>query len=131
MKRTGFKPRRLADVIAIHGGGQVIPFPRAPIRPVSKQRARENRQRAAMADRLWPGRHDGTVLCTGRPGCTQRAEDLHEPRFRSRGGGITDPDGCRPLCRSCHDWVHAHPAEAETLGLAISSWDNNGGDVAL
>ena len=65
----------LANVVYLDRAAKVL-----PLRPVSKRRARQNRQRAAMADRLWPDRRDGTVLCAV-PGCGQRADDLHEPRF--------------------------------------------------
>ena len=119
----------LAEVITITGGARVVPL-RKPIRAASKRRARVNRQRAAMADRLWPDRREGTVLCAGRPGCTARAEDLHEPRFRSRLGSITDPDNGRPVCRACHLWIHTHEVEAARLGLAVNSWADDGGDAA-
>lgn len=101
----------------ITGGGQVLPF-RKPIRPVSKQRARENRQRAKMADRRWPGRRDGTVMCAV-PGCGQRADDLHEPLSRARGGGITDEDNAIQICRPHHDELTFRP-ESE-LGWAYAA----------
>ncbi len=95
-----------------------------PIKPVSDKRRAENRERAAMADRLWPDRREGTVMCgCGRPGCHRRADDLHEPRFRSRLGSPADPENVIPLARECHDWVHAHPEEARELGLAVHSWE--------
>ena len=95
---------------------------RGRIRPVSLKRQWENRERQAMADRRWPDRRDGTVMC-GVPCCPQRASDLHEPKFRSRLGSITDPENAIPVCREHHDWIHAHPLEAHELGLAVNSWE--------
>jgi hypothetical protein len=98
------------------------------IRPVSPKRQQETRERAAMADRLWPDRREGTVMCQcGRPGCHRRATDLHEPRFRSRLGAITDPDNAIPVARECHDWIHTHEQEAQELGLAVHTWVAKGG----
>ena len=154
----GEGPRRTADVIILRGGGKVLPFPkrpkdttavnawrlvnviledkrdrtapkRVPLKAVSGKRARENRQRAAMADRLWPDRHEGTVMCTV-PECGRPADDLHEPKFRSRGGSIVDEGNAAPVCRTHHEWIHAHPVEAARLGLAVPSWDDPGGGSA-
>ena len=45
----------LANVVYLDRAAKVL-----PLRPVSKRRARQNRRRAVMADRLWPDR--GTAL---------------------------------------------------------------------
>lgn len=89
------------------------------IKPVSTKRAAENRERRAMKERRWP---DGERPWCARPGCPNLADDLHEPKFRSRLGSITDEANTVPLCRECHDWVHAHPAKASEIGLAVNSW---------
>ena len=53
-----------------------------------------------MADRLWPDRRDGTVLCAV-PGCGQRADDLHEPLSRASGGGDRRPENnCVPIVQA-------------------------------
>ena len=83
-----------------------------PIRKVSAKRAKANRERRAMVDRLYPDRQP---MC-GRPGCPRWADDLHEPLTRARGGSITDPDNQVPLCRPCHDELTFTP-ESE-LGWA-------------
>ena len=136
LTRVGFKPpaERIAEVIVLNGGGLVLPFPpRTQINPVSKRRARENRQRTAMADRHWPDRREGTVMCT-RPGCDRLADDLHEPLSRARGGSIVDPENSAPLCRPCHDEVTFKPESelgwAYGAGLLKHSWHDNGGDDA-
>lgn len=88
------------------------------IPPVSRKRARENRQRAAMADRRWPDRRDGTVMCgCGRPECHRRADDLHELLSRARGGSITDEANTVPLARECHAEITLGPDWAYKAGL--------------
>jgi hypothetical protein len=95
-----------------------------PINPVSDNRQAGNRERAKMAGRLWPNRRDGTVMCgCGRPECHRRADDLHEPKFRSRLGSPADPENVIPVSRECHDWIHTHEQEAHELGLAVHSWE--------
>jgi len=85
---------------------------------VSRKRAAENRERAAMANRLWPDRREGTVMCQcGRPECHRRADDLHEPLTRARGGSITDEANARPLARECHDEITLGPDWAYRAGL--------------
>lgn len=89
-----------------------------PINPVSVRRQRENRERAAMADRLWPDRRDGTVMCgCGRPDCHRRADDGHELLSRARGGSITDEANVRPLSRECHAEITLGPDWAYAAGL--------------
>jgi hypothetical protein len=101
---------------------------RGRIRPVSDRRRAENRERAAMADRLWPDRREGTVMCgCGRPECNRRAGDLHEPLSRARGGSITDEANARPLSRHCHDEITLGPDWAYEAGLLVHSWDAPGG----
>ena len=114
------------------GGAEPAPPQRTPIRKVSAKRARENRERAAMADRRWPDRREGAVMCAV-PGCGA-ADDLHEVLTRARGGSITDPENTVPLCRQHnHDLAQKPESElqwAYDLGLLKHSWDGNGGDVA-
>ena len=94
-----------------------------PISPVSKKRAGENRERAALIKKLYPER----PRCV-RPGCPWLADDIHENLSRARSGGvITDPDMWRPLCRRCHDEVTFRPESelgwAYSAGLLVHSWD--------
>ncbi len=92
------------------------------LKPVSAKRRAENRQRRAMVADLYPERPH-----CARPGCPSMADDLHEPLTRARGGSITDPDNCVPLCRPCHDEVTFAPestlAWAYAAGLLRHSWD--------
>ena len=91
---------------------------RKPIKPVSDKRRAENRERRAMADRIWPDRREGTVMCgCGRPECQRPADDLHEPLSRARGGSITDEGNVIPLSRHCHDEITLGPDWAYRAGL--------------
>jgi len=126
LTRTGFTLHVVPD-------SNVVQFPapkaREPINPVSTKRARENRERAAMADRLWPDRREGTVMCAV-PWCPRLADDLHEPLTRARGGSITDEDNAEPLCRQHnHDLAQKPESQlgwAYDLKLLRHSWEDAG-----
>lgn len=94
---------------------------RGGLKPVSGKRRAENRERRAMVDRLYPERPH-----CARPGCTNMADDLHEPLTRARGGSITDEGNQVPLCRPCHDEVTFKPESelqwAYAAGLLVHSW---------
>ena len=111
----------LAEVVYLDRGAKVL-----PLRPVSKRRARQNRQRAAMADRLWPDRREGTVLCAV-PDCGRPAEDLNEILPRARGGSITDEDNCVPTCRGHNEELTMEPAWGYAAGLLRHSWNDPDG----
>lgn len=101
---------------------------RKGLQSVSGKRRAENRERRAMADRLWPDRREGAVMCgCGRPECHRLADDLHEPLSRARGGSITDEDNAVPLARECHDEITRGPEWAYEAGLVRHSWDTHGG----
>lgn len=73
-------------------------------------------------------RRDGGVCRAGIGGvCRGVADDVHEPLTRARGGSILDPANALAVCRPCHDWIHANPAEATALGLLRPS--GGGGDL--
>lgn len=117
LRRTG---DQLAQVIPLHRRQELARVTR--LRPRSAKTAALLRERRAMIAVLFPGR-PACARCGGR------ADDVHEPQFRSRGGSVTDPGNAVPVCRSCHDWIHEHPAAARKLRLARNSW-NDGGDAA-
>ncbi|WP_256789012.1 HNH endonuclease [Frankia sp. AvcI1] len=124
MKR-GTPPRRRAPLRAGQPSGRAGAARRAPLRPVSARRSAQNRQRrqvlAEMAGEMpWcQAMHlVPHVMCGGR------AVDGHERLTRARGGSITDERNIVLLCRAHHDWVGAHPIDAERLSLLAHSWDN-------
>lgn len=88
-----------------------------PLRQRSKKQEAKYRIRRPLVARL----------LAERPVCERchsaRSTDVHEPRMRSRGADITDPRQCVCLCRDCHNWTHANPAEATTEGWLVPSWE--------
>ena len=56
--------------------------------------------------------------------CSGRAEHLHEPLTRARGGDILDPANCVATCWYCHRQIHDNPAEALERGWLKHSWDS-------
>ncbi|SEN88977.1 hypothetical protein [Nonomuraea pusilla] len=90
---------------------------RAPLKPRSKKQEAKYRVRRVLV----------AELLAERPVCERchaaRSTDVHEPRMRSRGADINDPDQCVCLCRDCHRWVHDHPAAATAEGWLIPSWE--------
>jgi hypothetical protein len=94
------------------------------IRPVSKKREAENRERRKVVKATF-SEHPVCAV----PWCGRLADDVHEPLMRSRGGSIVDPANMAPLCRPCHDGItDTQPDWAYNLGLLAHSWD--GGDAA-
>jgi hypothetical protein len=85
------------------------------MRQVSKKQAAINRARAKIRQKWY---RQGRTLCEARTeACTYQAQDLHEVLPRGRGGDAADENNIIPVCRSCHDWIHAHTVEAENSGL--------------
>lgn len=93
---------------------------RARLRSVSAKRAAENERRRQMARDLWP---DGIRPACVVPRCSRRADDIHEPLTRARGGPIDDPDNVVPVCRPHHRELTREAAWGYELDLLIHSWD--------
>ncbi len=85
------------------------------MRRVSLKRARLLVKRRAVIAAL--AATDGGQVC--RLCHRERAVDAHELLMRSQGGSITDAANIVPLCRACHDWIHAHPRLAYMQGWLI------------
>lgn len=95
---------------------------RRGLRPVGAKRQAENRERRAMADRRWPDRCEGTVLCAvwvamAPPWCERFASDLHEIVRRSQCGSITDEENTIPACRTCNDLLADGPEWGYRIGV--------------
>lgn len=124
MKRTELSRASEARLSAALRAGTTFTGPRTELqrhgrlRPVSPKRARENRQRAAVIDQLWPGR----IVQCWREGCPRFADDVHEIQTRARGGSITDPANLAPLCRECHGEATREAPWAYEQGLLVHSW---------
>ena len=83
--------------------------------PVSKKRAKTNRQRAKFVKeeldkRQYCAAHIPNI-------CSRWATEIHEPILRSAGGSILAADNSVAICRMCHRWVHDNVAEAKKMGL--------------
>ena len=83
--------------------------------PVSKKRAKTNRQRAKFVKEEL----DKRQYCEAHiPNiCSRWATEIHEPILRSAGGSILDAANSVAICRMCHRWVHDNVAEAKKVGL--------------
>lgn len=53
-------------------------------------------------------------------GCTQRAVHFHHRKLR-RHGDHSVVNGLH-VCSSCHDYAHANPDIAMTMGWIVASW---------
>jgi hypothetical protein len=96
------------------------------LKPASTKRAKLLRERRAVIERVMVGRsceaHVLIAQVDQRHVCARTAVDVHEPLTRARGGSIVDPSNMIPVCRSCHDWIHAHPKDAQQVGLLLSRY---------
>lgn len=100
---------------------------RSPIKSMSANRRRENRQRREAMVAAF-GTHPRCALCAPLQahgvvtGCDGWATDADEILRRSAGGSITDPANVRPVGRACHRWATEHPAEMRAWGLELHAW---------
>lgn len=93
--------------------------------PMSKKRRKENAARRKVIAQVLETRkacEAGFVVrrVDARHRCAGHPSDIHEPLTRARGGSITDPANMVVVCRPCHDWIHAHPSLATSVGLLVS-----------
>ncbi len=93
------------------------------LRAVSVKRQTVNRERRKVIETLLAER--GPVCEARLDGCDGWAVDCHELLRRSQGGSLTDPANLLLLCRTHHDWITTHPAEAVALGLSRWSWQRD------
>lgn len=63
-------------------------------------------------------------VCKARvPGvCTTRSTDVHHKQGRT-GTLLLDEEHFLSTCRSCHNWIEAHPEEAKDLGFSTTRND--------
>lgn len=105
----------------------VIPFrrktpltsnPRKPIKRTSDKRRAMRDDYAELRARLV---EHPSARCSN---CNLRPHDLHHLREMSMGGAYTNPDNVVPLCRRCHEEVHADPVAAHANGLLVFEGDD-------
>lgn len=90
------------------------------VRQVSSQRATTLRARGEIVRRA-----HSPQTCARHPsvyGHDAAAVDTHELVNRSQGDTAAAEEEMTPLCRPCHDWVGAHPAEAIAAGWQVPGW---------
>lgn len=107
------------------------PSARTSLRPASRKRQRANRVRRQNLEEAWGPRpwvcsfwtfvdrwiEGGGVADLSRAPRCAGAVNAHELVKRSRGGSITDPGNCVPLCNVHNDWAEDNPIGAGLLGL--------------
>ena len=113
---------------------------RTPLRHMSRKRSKQQRLRREMVHdelskrelceagariRVYRKSDLGKAYAGNRDDrgyrCGGLAVDLHEPLTRARGGSILDPANTFAVCRTCHEWIHAHPKAATAIGLLRSA----------
>ncbi|MGH3998063.1 MAG: HNH endonuclease [Pseudonocardiaceae bacterium] len=101
-----------------------LPQRRTPLRRTSDLRRSVLSRRGRWGDRRAYRLLRDLVM--GRDGwacrrCGESASDCHHVLTRARGGK-DEADNLVALCRRCHSWVHANPAEATRRGWLQPSW---------
>lgn len=92
------------------------------MKPRSKKKAAEYRERMKMLEEKYPGWKEGLHECER---CLMAvATDPHELKMRSAGGSITDPENVRLICNRCHTEIHANPQKSYEDGWLIKSFDS-------
>ena len=86
----------------------------APIKQVSKRRAKENRKYTDLRREFLESR----PRCEF-PGCTARSEQVHHMRGRV-GALFLAVEHWLPICPTHHEFATTHPAEAIALGISES-----------
>lgn len=118
---------------------------RSPLRRVTKLRRRRglnamSKKRRAIAPkrrelvvRLLATRRcefpTSVIVCAGESMqepvlCGALGAHVHEILTRARGGDILDESNCMVVCARHHEWIHANPVTAATLGVLAHSWES-------
>lgn len=92
---------------------------RTPMRRKSKKRGGVDVWRRNIIIQLVKDRGGDCEARTSA--CAGQAVDAHEKLRRGQGGSIVDPANIILVCRECHDYIHAHPAESYESGWLFRS----------
>ena len=117
------------------GGGRVVK--RTPLRNMSPKRRSQLAERKQVREHVlerdggcvfWERAYDSTGWLpgdlVGAPTRCTETLDVHEVIPRSAwAAGWLSIGNCVTLCRTHHEWVTEHPAEAHRLGLHGFSWE--------
>ena len=81
---------------------------------VSSKKKKKDQEYLKLRERYLTENHLCMVKVTG---CTNGATDVHHTFAGSnREAFYLVQSTFLSVCRNCHDWIHAHPAEARTMG---------------
>jgi len=95
---------------------------RTRLKPISKKRAAERRQRAALVAQVTARGCEAAVLVPG-VACGGPI-DCHEVIPRSAWAkGYLELSNLRAVCRQHHSWIDEHPILAHDVGLHGFSWE--------
>lgn len=95
-----------------------VPLRRSkPINRRSSKQARKEKAYSAWRQGYLAAHPDCEAQIPTPDICTFAADELHHVKPRSQGGAWAHPDNVLAVCRSCHTWIHAHPATARDMGL--------------
>ena len=89
--------------------------PKKRIKQVSKKRQTERREYKKLRDAYLAEHPDCEMKLKG---CTVQATEGHHMKG-CRGAMLLDVRYFMAACRSCHDWVTEHSAEAIKMGLSL------------
>ena len=86
---------------------------KSAIPPVSSKRKKKDQEYLKLRERFLTQNH----LCQlAVAGCTNGATDVHHTYAgANRDAFYLVQSTWLAVCRNCHDWIHAHPAEARIM----------------
>ena len=85
---------------------------RTPLRRVSIKLAAGLKEYARLK-KQWFAKNP---LCKAKQACqSARTKDVHH--MAGRGKNLNNVDTWLPVCRACHDWIHANARKARDLNL--------------
>jgi hypothetical protein len=80
---------------------------------VSSKRAKKDAEYAKLRQRYLT---DNSLCKVAVNGCSQMATDVHHTYAgANRDAFYLVQSTWLPVCRNCHDWIHANPAEARVM----------------
>jgi hypothetical protein len=83
------------------------------ISQVSSKRKKKDQEYLKLRERFLTENHLCQVVVSG---CTNSATDVHHTYAgANREAFYLVQSTWKAVCRNCHDWIHAHPAEARIM----------------
>jgi hypothetical protein len=92
-----------------------------PIKPKSDKKSIQDQLYTVLRNKFF--QDDNNKSCKARlQGCALVACDVHHTK--GRGEYQNDVSTWIPLCRSCHNYIETHPAEAKELNFSLNRLKN-------